>query len=371
MRKTLYLLDALRTLKVNPLRTGVTLVSLTLGVACLCLLLAIKHGVNQQVGHHNGALGCSVMTVSLHPRKPFAPFIGREHVESLFKKAPFEVVIFDMTSTPVQTSRESLPSRVLSMSLKPATDFRFMPNQFQDTHELVLAGQSLANQSGLEPGDMIWVGNHQHRLYALLGYVPVHPLIDVDFNQWIIRDMPFDEQVRSFWVLYQGELGPVKQTLEDALSATYRDFRYFIKDEASFEAQLKQTIGTYEATLTWFSMIALSFGLLSLVAQLWLAFIERRKECGMRIAIGATYLDLAALFFTESFLLACVGTLMGLALGEMAFKALSQYLGWRYAWSVGLNGLIFTGTVVTCTLAGIIPTMAVIKSQPSELLTSR
>jgi putative ABC transport system permease protein len=54
------------------------------------------------------------------------------------------------------------------------------------------------------------------------------------------------------------------------------------------------------------------------------AMFERRQEIGLMKALGAGHFALSAIFITESFLLACLGGVLGFAAGSLLARKLGQ-----------------------------------------------
>ncbi len=58
--------------------------------------------------------------------------------------------------------------------------------------------------------------------------------------------------------------------------------------------------------------------------------IERTREIGIRMAVGARPIDIMTQFLVESLALAAIGGLLGLALGWEGARFMASYFGWQF-----------------------------------------
>jgi putative ABC transport system permease protein len=106
------------------------------------------------------------------------------------------------------------------------------------------------------------------------------------------------------------------------------DFR--IRNLAEFAmSQQKSTerISTLLAIVAAMSLIVGGIGVMNIML---VSVIERTREIGIRMAVGAKPYDVMTQFLVESLVLAAVGGLLGLALGAGAAKYMAGYFGWKF-----------------------------------------
>jgi putative ABC transport system permease protein len=105
------------------------------------------------------------------------------------------------------------------------------------------------------------------------------------------------------------------------------DFR--IRNLAEFAlSQQKSTdrISTLLAIVAAMSLIVGGIGVMNIML---VSVIERTREIGIRMAVGAKPLDVMTQFLVESLVLATVGGIIGLGFGALLAKYMASYYGWK------------------------------------------
>ena len=116
------------------------------------------------------------------------------------------------------------------------------------------------------------------------------------------------------------------------------------------------------------SFVTFSIGGLGIFAVMLLSAFERQKEIGIRMAVGAKGKDILYQFLGEAFIIAVIGTLLGLVVGVIIF--LSFILFSSLPFTFNLFALIAT-TIIGLLLgiiAGIYPAIVASKHHPLKSL---
>jgi putative ABC transport system permease protein len=79
--------------------------------------------------------------------------------------------------------------------------------------------------------------------------------------------------------------------------------------------------------------ISLLVGGIGIMNVLLVSVSERRKEIGIRRAIGAKQIDIQLQFLIESFILTTVGGILGIVVGIATSFAISKFSDWEFIFS--------------------------------------
>jgi putative ABC transport system permease protein len=111
-------------------------------------------------------------------------------------------------------------------------------------------------------------------------------------------------------------------------SADEDDFR--IRNPAEFAQAQQDSTQRIATLLAIVAAVSLFVGGIGVMNIMLVSVIERTREIGIRMAVGAKPIDVMTQFLVESLVLATVGGLLGLALGAGAAKYMAGYFGWKF-----------------------------------------
>ena len=115
--------------------------------------------------------------------------------------------------------------------------------------------------------------------------------------------------------------------------------------------------------------IALLVGGIGVMNVMVMNVAERRREIGVRMALGARPRDIARLFLLEAVVLAATGALAGAAVGLIMAWAFVHYSGWSdFSFSAAALPLGIGSAIATGLFFGLSPAMAAARLTPVQAL---
>lgn len=106
------------------------------------------------------------------------------------------------------------------------------------------------------------------------------------------------------------------------------DFR--IRNPAEFAQAQQDSTQRIATLLAIVAAVSLFVGGIGVMNIMLVSVIERTREIGIRMAVGAKPLDVMTQFLVESLVLAALGGVLGLGLGAGAAKYMAGYFGWKF-----------------------------------------
>jgi ABC-type antimicrobial peptide transport system permease subunit len=130
----------------------------------------------------------------------------------------------------------------------------------------------------------------------------------------------------------------------------------------TFRERLLATLGMF------FAGVAIVLGGIGLYGVLHYSVVQRRREIGIRLAVGAQPGRIARLVTANVFLMVAVGAIFGLVLGEAASRILVSLLFEVKATDWTMMAAPWTVLLVTALVAAIVPVMRAVRIDPVEML---
>ena len=95
---------------------------------------------------------------------------------------------------------------------------------------------------------------------------------------------------------------------------------------------------------------------------------ERKREIGIRRAVGATRRDIVVQFLTESILLTVTGGILGIVSGFVFVVGMELLTGWSIRITVGSMLIPFILSVMTGVFFGLYPALQAARRDPIKAL---
>ncbi|MEU8158336.1 ABC transporter permease [Micromonospora sp. NPDC048986] len=135
-------------------------------------------------------------------------------------------------------------------------------------------------------------------------------------------------------------------------------------------AAKRATESSFSALFLGLAAVALLVGGIGVANTMVISVLERRREIGLRRALGANRGQIRVQFLTESVLLSVLGGAAGAVLGVLATVGYASYQGWppTIPLTAVLGGI--TGALLVGVIAGVYPSIRAARLTPTEALAT-
>jgi putative ABC transport system permease protein len=341
------------------LRTLLTMLGLTMGVATLITVMTIVQGANLYVEQKIANLGTNVFQIA---RTPFAVTDFNIIIKALkYRKIELEdmVAIADGCSACQEvgaTASANVRARSGDKELQDVTlygqtasmadiDSRtvefgryFTPSEAEHKADSCLIGDTLVRELflGVDPlGRSLRVGNYECTVVGVLE--KIGSVLGQDQDNFVVVPLPvfFRLQGRNSSITINAKTNT--QNFEKAQDQAHLILRsrrhlagnmdddFFIGTKESYMALWRGISSAFFAVFIMVSAISVVIGGIVIMNVMLVSVTLRRREIGVRRAVGATERDILRQFMMESVVQCIAGGLAGVTLGFLVALVLRTY----------------------------------------------
>jgi len=223
------------------------------------------------------------------------------------------------------------------------------------------------------PAPQIYIGNRWFTVIGILAQTPLSP--DIDRSVLIGWDaartqLKFDGHPT---VIYIKARESAMEAVRGVLPATvYPQLPGMVQISRPSDALAakRATQTTFSALFLGLAGVALLVGGIGVANTMVISVLERRREIGLRRALGANRGQIRGQFLTESIALSALGGLAGTVLGILATVGYATYQHWPPVVPLTSVAEGFGGAVLVGMIAGVYPSIRAARLTPTEALAS-
>lgn len=397
--------NARESLRANRTRTRLTVLGITLGVACMTTIMALSFGAVQIVNNQVAALGGNIVLVrpGVEKKTNFIEQLSRSPVEDSLTASPLTEKDLEIVKkvkgvervAPLMSIGGSISSRdnvitdapiiATTQDLQPISKLVIQDGQFINTETNVNTAV-IGNQLAIDLfGTAHPIGQTfriKGRVFTVMGvFKPVSESVsynDVDFNRTAVINLEsgksFNQgiaQIRQINVqTKEGEsVSAVESRINSELAKAHNgehDFTTLSGPAISRPTARMFASATGVAVLV--AIIALVIGGIGIMNIMLVSVAERTREIGIRKAVGASNWHITIQFLIEALVISFWGGLTGLALGYGVAFAMSTIL----PFSPSLSWFIPVASIGIALLVGVAfgmyPALRAARKNPIEAL---
>jgi putative ABC transport system permease protein len=237
---------------------------------------------------------------------------------------------------------------------------------------VVLGAEAAARLGVVRTGGLVWLGDRNVAVVGILQPIALAPELD----SAVLIGIPVAERVLGFHghptTIYERStdarvpavrslLGPTVQPQQPGAVEVSRPSDALAAKNAADDA--------FTGLLLALGSIGLLVGAIGVANTMVISVLERRREIGLRRALGATRRHIRLQFLAEALLLSTLGGLAGAGLGAAVSAAVARANGWITVVPVAVLAAGVGATTVIGAIAGLYPAIRAARTPPTVALS--
>lgn len=247
-------------------------------------------------------------------------------------------------------------------------------NPATEGYRTVVLGDTAAKRLGIAtPGTQVWLGGAYFTVVGILEPVALAPALDTAAL--------IGESVATSMFDFDGSPTTVYERSEDASVDRIRDLLApTISPQTPEEVKVSRPSDALAARnaanqaftglLLGIGSIALLVGGIGVANTMIISVLERRREIGLRRALGATRHHILVQFLGEALLLSAIGGVFGSAFGAGATLIAATFNGWPFTLPSIAIVVAIGATLAVGAIAGLYPALRAARTPPTAALSS-
>ncbi len=393
---------ALRALRRNPMRSGLTMLGIIIGVAAVIAMVAIGNGAREQVASSIAQIGQNTVLVmsgagsrgGVRGGWGSAPTLTKGDYEAIRKEIPG---VIRATPDVRKNAQVMAGNQNVNTTINGAGEdyvelrsWEFLEggnitaSDVRGSAKVAILGQTVATNLFGDASPVGQVVRIQNAPYTVVGLLKPKGMSMMGSDQDDVVLVPWSSAMvrltgattfRSITV--QAESAEQVQTVMEEVAALLRQ-RHKIREgqEDDFQVRSQQeimematsTAKTMTILLAAIAGVSLLVGGIGIMNIMLVSVTERTREIGVRMAVGARGVDILLQFLVESVVLSVGGGVLGIGLGMGIAKIVSAKVGWNTLVSLESVALAFVFSAAIGIFFGFYPARKAAGLDPIEAL---
>lgn len=379
--------EAWRGVRGRPGRAVMSAIGIALGIATLVLVTGIPASGQADLDRRLTALGTDILVAQPSAASEDAPELPEQAAAMVRRIGPVEaasaVANLDarVRRTPLADPNDTAGIVVLAATgdLLGTIRGRLASGTFLAAPRLptVVLGAQAAHWLGITRLDparppQIMVGDARLTVVGILAPMPLTPELEQSvLVGWdAARELGFDGHPSVVYLrAAESRVEAVRDVLPATLSPDLPGLVGVSRPSDALAAK-RAAQGTFSALFLGLAGVALAVGGIGVANTMIVGVLERRREIGLRRALGARRKDVRRQFLTEAVLLSVLGGTTGVVGGVVGTVGFAATRGWPLVVPLPALAGGLAGSVLVGALAGLYPAVRAARLPPTEALAT-
>ncbi len=389
---------AIANLVQHKLRSSLAILGIWIGSAAIVALLACSSLATQTALAQFKNLGTDFLSVDLSDQfndqaalATHAQELNLKEINALVQHNPAiaSIAPYFFVGESSYYNAEILDAHVMASTaeLEPLLSISLQQGRFINELDLYnsycVIGADVADQiatlgEASPLGKQIKMGNFLFTVIGVMNPAPNNLFFIADLNRAILipiaRSYLFGSSIMIDHLLIKLKPGsPYKEVqakLIAQLTHNHPNKKFMIRDSQQLLHVMLKQRRTFNGMLTAIAIIALLSGGIGVMNMMLVAVTERRKEIGLRMAVGARKADIRGLFLNEALILSIMGGLIGTISGQLLAFVLAAIMHWSFQIDISACLVGFAVASIVGIAAGSYPAYRASELDPLEILHS-
>lgn len=414
MRKTLNILATsfrltMQELRVNKLRTALSLIGIAFGIFCIIGVLATINSLEANIQNQIKSLGSNTISIDKWdynggPDYPWWKYINRptpkyEEVNFIKQRSTFARNVAFVTNSQLTIEYESYALQRVSVigvseeenAIEPVKIQygRYLsPAEFTSGNAAAIIGYTNAENLFVDPAlavnKEVKMNGIKVRIVGVIKKVGTNT-IGIDYDQCFIITYRFAKQIFNIensrpHIIVDGKNNISSQGLADELEGIMRSIRklgprqednFTVNQISSFADKVSSLFSSINLGGWAIGILSLIVGAFGIANIMFVTVKERTSIIGLKKAIGAKKRSILSEFLLEAAIICIMGGLIGLLFVYLLTIVLTNLFNFPVFISVGILSLAISICIIIGILAGIIPALTAARLDPVVAIRSK
>ncbi len=356
---------SLRALRVNKMRSALTMLGIIIGVGAVITMLAVGTGARQRIGEQMASMGSNLIMVlpgstsagGVRMGAGTQPTLSMGDAEAMLKECPSIEEVAPVLGGVAQviygnqnwstSITGTTPGMLLVREWALSSGRPFTADDVKTATKVCLIGQTIVDNlfgSINAVGQIIRIKNIPFTVIGILEEKGQDPgghdqddviFIPVTTAQKKLFGTSFPGMVRTIMVKTRSaeDLGPAEKQINELLRQRHhigqkQDNDFTVRNLTQMMQAAEQSTRVMTLLLGAIASVSLLVGGIGIMNIMLVSVTERTREIGIRMAIGAKTWDIRLQFIIEALILSLIGGLVGIIIGVSGSEILSVIMGW-------------------------------------------